>query len=198
MIFDMQEFSKSARYHLMTQSIIPRPIAWVLSKSSSSPWNLAPFSYFTAISSEPPLIMVSIGIKKSGELKDTRRNLENGGRAVVHIAPSSLISTVQNTASELEREVSEVEQYGLELSEVKGLEEPIVKGCSVALQCRHYETKKIVDQCLLFLEVEKIWVDDAVVALDSKQRPVIDPGAINPLARLGAGKFASLGDVLRP
>ena len=73
------DLNPSERYHIMTQVVIPRPIAWVLtandgdqSNHSSSRFNLAPFSYFNAISSDPPLVMMSIGKKPDGEEKDTR------------------------------------------------------------------------------------------------------------------------------
>ena len=57
-------------YHLMTQTVIPRPIAWVLTESGEADYNLAPFSYFTPVSSNPPLLMFSVGKKPTGEIKD--------------------------------------------------------------------------------------------------------------------------------
>ena len=79
MNLNFSDFSASQRYHLMTQTIIPRPIAWVLTDSSSNAekdnFNLAPFSYFTAVSSEPPILMLSVGKKPNGDDKDTLINV---------------------------------------------------------------------------------------------------------------------------
>lgn len=86
MHIDFKTLSSSERYHLMTQTVIPRPIAWVLTESSKANYNLAPFSYFTAVSSQPPLMMFSIGKKPTGERKDTVVNLERQQHCVVHIA----------------------------------------------------------------------------------------------------------------
>ncbi|NRA65494.1 MAG: flavin reductase family protein [Pseudobacteriovorax sp.] len=199
MIFDMKDFSGSQRYHLMTQSLIPRPIAWVLTSSQDKSWNLAPFSYFTAISSEPPLLMISCGTKAAdGDIKDTTRNLRANGRASVMIASSDMINKVQTTADPLAHGVSEVEHAGLNLKSVEGLEFPIVEGVSVAFACSLYEEKLINKQSLLFLEVSSLWVADKVASQDPKGRTVIDPKGIDPLCRLGAGWFGELGSVSKP
>jgi flavin reductase (DIM6/NTAB) family NADH-FMN oxidoreductase RutF len=67
MHLDFSDFTAAQRYHLMTQTIIPRPIAWALTDSDNGSYNLAPFSYFTAVSSEPALLMLSVG-KKAMEI----------------------------------------------------------------------------------------------------------------------------------
>ena len=67
MNLDFSTLSANQRYHLMTQTIIPRPIAWVLTDSNNGSFNLAPFSYFTAVSSAPPMLMLSVGKKPNGD-----------------------------------------------------------------------------------------------------------------------------------
>ena len=61
MILQLDQFKASQRYYLMSQTLVPRPVAWVLSENDTGNYNLAPFSYFNAICSAPPLIMLSIG-----------------------------------------------------------------------------------------------------------------------------------------
>ncbi len=61
MNIDLSTLAPTQVYHLMTQTVIPRPIAWVLTDSGEQNFNLAPFSYFTAVSSRPPLLMISVG-----------------------------------------------------------------------------------------------------------------------------------------
>ncbi len=75
MNLQLSSISPTQIYHLMTQTIIPRPIAWVLTDSGEHNYNLAPFSYFTPVASNPPLLMFSVGKKPSGETKDTTRNV---------------------------------------------------------------------------------------------------------------------------
>ena len=75
MNLDFSQFNANQRYHLMTQTLIPRPIAWVLTDSGNDSLNLAPFSYFTPVSSNPALLMISVGLKPNGDKKDTLVNI---------------------------------------------------------------------------------------------------------------------------
>ncbi|MET0093908.1 MAG: flavin reductase, partial [Sedimenticola sp.] len=75
MNIDLSEMPPGQVYFTMTQALIPRPIAWVLSENADGGHNLAPFSYFSAVSSEPPLVMLSIGRRPDGTPKDTAANI---------------------------------------------------------------------------------------------------------------------------
>ena len=66
-------------YKLLTNLVVPRPIAWVTSLSQSGVINLAPFSFFNAVGSDPLYVIVSIGRNDKGELKDTANNIESSG-----------------------------------------------------------------------------------------------------------------------
>jgi len=85
MLLRLDQFEAAQRYYLMSQTLVPRPVAWVLSENATGSYNLAPFSYFNAICSTPPLIMFSIGKKPDGADKDTRRNIIERKRFTVHI-----------------------------------------------------------------------------------------------------------------
>jgi flavin reductase (DIM6/NTAB) family NADH-FMN oxidoreductase RutF len=75
MYVDFKPLSANEVYFSMIQAVVPRPIAWVLSENSNGSHNLAPFSYFNAVCSKPPLIMLSIGVRPDGTLKDTTANI---------------------------------------------------------------------------------------------------------------------------
>ena len=90
MNLDFSNFSATQRYHLMTQTIIPRPIAWALTASEDGSLNLAPFSYFTAVSSEPPILMLSVGKKPNGDDKDTFVNVKNNKQMVIALTANVL------------------------------------------------------------------------------------------------------------
>ena len=109
MIVDFNSISPSNGYHLLTQTIIPRPIAWILSENEDGSLNLAPFSFFNAVCSDPPLLMVSIGKKPSGEIKDTRRNILSGRDFVIHIASLTQANVLSRSAATLVYGDSELE-----------------------------------------------------------------------------------------
>ena len=83
-IVDFDKIESKERYKLMAGNIIPRPIAWIVTENNGV-LNVAPFSYFTGISSKPPLLMVSIGRKKPtiDEPKDTYKNICETKKATV-------------------------------------------------------------------------------------------------------------------
>ncbi|CDT69244.1 conserved hypothetical protein [Vibrio coralliirubri] len=183
-------------YHLMTQTVVPRPIAWALTESSDQEYNLAPFSYFTPVSSNPPLLMLSVGKKPSGEIKDTTRNALETGKLVIHIASSSSAETMTATAATLEHGDSEVTANNIELVEFEGFSLPRVKECSVAFGCTLYEVKEVgeVPQSLIFAQVETVYISEDIIDKES-ERLKIDALALDPLSRLGGGEYATLSNV---
>ncbi|MEZ8492887.1 flavin reductase family protein [Vibrio splendidus] len=180
-------------YHLMTQTVVPRPIAWALTESSEQEYNLAPFSYFTPVSSNPPLLMLSVGKKPSGEIKDTTRNALETGKLVIHIASSSSAETMTATAATLDHGDSEVTANDIELVEFEGFSLPRVKECAVAFGCTLYEVKE-VPQSLIFAQVETVYISEDVIDKES-ERLKVDALALDPLSRLGGGEYATLSNV---
>jgi len=183
-------------YHTLTQVIIPRPIAWVLSPNDAgfSSWNLAPFSFFNAVCSDPPVLMLSMGQKSDGSFKDSCRNLLERERCVIHIAADDQGQPVSDTARELVFGESEVLASGLELVEFEGTGMKRLQGVPVALACRLYQHIEVGNkpQNLLLVEVEQIWIDDAVCHHDDKGRLRFAADQIRPLARLGGSEYANL------
>ena len=99
MIIDFEQLDKPDAYALMTQALIPRPIAWIVSANGTGSFNLAPFSYFTGVCSTPPLLVVSIGKKRDGTRKDTWVNILERGDFVVNIPPADLVHEVQRSSA---------------------------------------------------------------------------------------------------
>ena len=196
MNIDLSTLAPTQIYHLMTQTVIPRPIAWVLTDSGQENYNLAPFSYFTPVSSNPPLMMFSVGKKPSGVVKDTTRNVLETGRMVVHIAHEALADEVTKTAATLEHGESEVDASNLELVVFDEFELPRVKGCPIAFACKLHEVKEIGEtpQSLIFAEIEKVFIDPEVIG-ERSDRLVVDALKVNPLSRLGGSQYATLDNV---
>ena len=84
-------------YKLLVGAVVPRPIAWVTTRSEAGHVNLAPFSCFTFVSSEPPMLAISVG-RLRGELKDTARNIAREKEFVVHIADESQVEPLSGNA----------------------------------------------------------------------------------------------------
>ena len=198
MEIELGPLSERDTYALLTQTIIPRPIAWVLTDNSlegDARWNLAPFSFFNGIASNPPVVMFSIGSwDVHGRTKDTLVNLRKSPDFTIGIANTSQENQVQQSATELPFGVSEVQEYGLTVTQWNW-KTPLIDGCRVNFACSLSKEIKVDDssQILIFAKISKIWVADEAVSKDSKDRIVIDPKVIDPLLRLGAGKFGKLG-----
>lgn len=199
MHIDLSSMSAKQVYFTMTQALVPRPIAWVLSENANSSFNLAPFSFFTAVCSNPPLVMLSIGKKPDGSPKDTRANIEARQEFVVHIPHQEKMQAVNDSSETLPAGVSEVDQLGLELCEFDGFRLPRLADSRLAMACELYEIQEIgaAPQTLIFGRVKQIYVDDTVVEADAKGRVKIHADRLDPLARLGAGEYQGSGEVIR-
>jgi len=203
MIINFSEYSANQRYHLMTQTIIPRPIAWALTESTTEQGqnlNIAPFSYFTAVSSKPAVLMISVGKKPNGDAKDTLVNVLKNKEMVIHIASDAQADLVTKTAATLAYGESELDAIKLNngptLSTVpfEGFSLPRLAQCDIAYGCKLYDIKELGDipQTLIFVEVTHVYVNDNVIEMDDKSRIKVRADKVNPLARLGANEYASI------
>ncbi|RMF20140.1 MAG: flavin reductase family protein [Gammaproteobacteria bacterium] len=199
MIVNFESLKPLQRYHWLTQTLIPRPIAWVLTQHESGHLNLAPFSFFTAISSAPPLLMFSAGKKPDGSPKDSVRNAERTGTLVIHIASADLLDPLNQSSATLPAEVSEVDQLGLETLPFEGFDLPRLAAAPVAYGCRVHAIQPMGDvpQSLVFARVETLYVKESAVTVLDNGRCQVSATELDPLARLGAREYATLGDVLQ-
>jgi flavin reductase (DIM6/NTAB) family NADH-FMN oxidoreductase RutF len=201
MIIDFQQQSASNCYHIMTQTIIPRPIAWVLSENegqhtnSEQKYNLAPFSFFNAICSDPPLLMLSIGKKSDGSPKDTRKNLLSGRDFVIHIASTAQTEVLSESSAERPYGESEVTASDLGLVDFHGSPLPRLKDCAIAYHCKLYEMHALGpnEQAIIYAEICHLYVEDSAVETINN-RFIINAQKIDPLLRLGANQYASMGE----
>ncbi len=182
----------------MVQTIVPRPIAWVLSENENKSFNLAPFSYFNGVSSNPPLILLSVGKKPDGSFKDTRVNIETRSHFVVHIAHSELAADVTETSRSLATGESEFDLVNLETIKFEDFSLPRIKVCRVAYACKCYEVKEVgnTPQALILGLVKGVYLADDVAQLSQEGRLKVDVSKINPLSRLGGDEYATLGNVI--
>jgi flavin reductase (DIM6/NTAB) family NADH-FMN oxidoreductase RutF len=199
---ELRGLTEADSYALFSQIIIPRPIAWVLSDNGvalgDERWNLAPFSYFNGITSDPPMVMFSIGDGMAGKIKDTHRNLRENPECVISLACVEQAKDMQHTSEDLPAGESEVKKFNIALSDWNWTI-PRVTGAPVSMGCiaRQFTRVGNTDQILVFAEIVRLWVREGVGALDAKGKLRIDVEAFNPLARVGKGAYARLGEVFR-
>ncbi len=198
MEINCNKYTGSSLYHIISQSLIPRPIAWVLSENPDGRFNLAPFSYFNGLTGNPPLLMFSVGHKKNGEKKDTWKNIDARNYFVVHIPDTSSLAHVNDSAMEIAHGESELDRIGLKTSTVENFPLPRLTDCPVAFACKKEQIIEIGNgpQGLIIGLIQSIYIkDDAVTK--SSDRIIIDPAGINPLVRLGGKNYTSLGEIIQ-
>jgi flavin reductase (DIM6/NTAB) family NADH-FMN oxidoreductase RutF len=193
MQIDFSKISANQAYHAIIQTVIPRPVAWVLSESDNGSFNLAPFSFFTPVSSAPPILMISIGNKGADQKKDTARNLIERKHCVVHVASQSLVEPLNASAATLDYGESEIETLGLETTAIEGFALPRLTAAPVALACELYEVKEIGDapMSLVFLEIKHAYISDEIAEL-GEERLLVNAAKLDPVARLGGSDYAGL------
>ncbi|GLP95880.1 flavin reductase family protein [Paraferrimonas sedimenticola] len=202
MLIDFNQLSPNRIYHTMTQTLIPRPVAWVLSDNGEGEgqdrYNLAPFSYFTAVSSNPPLLMISVGKKPDGSPKDTIVNAKARKHLVIHIANKDLAAAVTESSRTREHGDSELSASQLATEAFGDFPLPRLADCKVAYACEVHKVEEIGEtpQTLIFAEVKKVYIDDSVVISDDKGRMKINAQGVDAIGRLGGNEYAALGEVI--
>lgn len=179
-------------YKLITGVVVPRPIAWVCTRSPEGVLNVAPFSAFTFVSNKPPMLGINVG-RKAGVRKDTGRNIHANGEYVVHICDDSFVEAIHESAVEHPPEVSEVELLGLEVAPSECISVPRLLAPPVAMECRLHQAIPFGDTGSEFIvgEVLAFHLRDGLLR-DGK----VDSSELNPVCRLGGPNYATLGRVV--
>jgi len=193
MIYNLNKLEKTDIYKLMSNLVIPRPIAWVSSKSKEDILNIAPFSYFTPLSSSPATLLISIGHKPNSEPKDTLKNLRDTKKCSIVIATTNQLQDMHNSATPLEHNISEFKEFDIETISINPEYPNIPKNSKVAFFCEYLQEVDLKDSKTIpvIVEVKEIFVDDSLV-LDKQKIRVSFKEAI---ARVGASYF-NLGEEL--
>ena len=186
MRIDASSLDKRATYFLMTSFLVPRPIAWVGSRSSAGDDNLAPFSYFMGVSSDPPLVAISVARGRRGALKDTARNLLETGACTVSIVSAAQLEPMHATSRPLAPDESEFAAVGLAIAESQSVDAPRPQVARVAMECRVHTATDLGGAHLFVLEV--LAYELGVELVDGR----VPVDALEPVARLG-GEYALLG-----
>lgn len=182
------------RYALLTTLIVPRPIGWISTRSAAGVPNVAPFSYFNALSASPPLVGASIARRRSGP-KDTLANIRDSGAFCVNVVTERHLEAMVRTAGDYPPDVSEFDMAGLAMAEADTVSAPFVADCPAVLECRLFREVDLGDapNTLVIGEVTMVRLDDTL--LEDAERLLVDPEALRPVGRLGAEGYTLLGEV---
>ncbi|MDO9354123.1 MAG: flavin reductase family protein [Solirubrobacteraceae bacterium] len=175
-------------YALLTSTIVPRPIAWVSSRSADGIDNLAPHSFFTVASASPPLVQfTSVGDK------DTLANVLATKEFVIHLTPAGLLEAVNDSGTAYPPEIDEFDAAGLGREPSVAVGPMRVAGSPVAIECKLHSTIDYGKSTVVVGEVLHFAIDKAVMADDG----LPDVQALAPLARLGRNEWSKLGEVVK-
>lgn len=175
------------RYRLLTTLVVPRPIAWASTWSPKGAPNLAPFSYFAALSSTPALVGISIGSRNESP-KDTLENIRSSGAVCVNVVTSDQLDAMNETSAEVAPGVNEFALSGLEWQPSPRVGAPYVVGCPAVLEC---ELRKEVDlpgsaNVLVVLEVVGVRLAQDMLPADGY---AVDPERLRPVGRVGGDGY---------
>ena len=178
-------------YRLLVGIVVPRPIAWITTRSENGGINLAPFSAYIILANDPPMIGVSIG-RRGAELKDTTRNIMRTGEFVVNAPHVSQAQLVHMSAEELPHHESEVETLGLKTVPSDTIDAPRLDGVSIAMECKHVQSIEFgkAKTELIVGEVQVVHVKEGLL-VNGK----IDTVALQPLGRIAGPRYAGIGEV---
>src|SRR5262245_8538068 len=135
MLFDFATLNPSVCYKLLVSTIVPRPIGWVVSQDRDGALNAAPYSFFNALSADPPVVGIGIGSRSSGHGKDTRTNIIETGEFVVNLVSEETAGAMNVTAIEFEPEVDELGEAGLTVCPSLRVKPPRIAESPVAIEC---------------------------------------------------------------
>jgi len=195
MLFDLTTIDPAIGYKLLVSTITPRPIAWVVSQDATGTLNAAPYSFFNALSSDPPVIGIGVGRRSGGSAKDTRANIASSREFVVNLVSEETAGAMNITAIDFAPEVDELARAGLTTVPSARVKTPRIAESPVAFEC---ELLQIID-----LGSNSGIVLGRVLAIHVRDESVLDPArgyidtpGLHLIGRMhGTGWYARTSDL---
>lgn len=182
-------------YKLLTGSIIPRPIAFVTTMSKDGILNGAPFSYFTIVSANPPMLSLAVQ-RTEGRRKDTARNIIDKREFVVHVVDEQNVEKVNITAAPLPPEQSEIELAHFTPAESINISVPGVQEAKIRMECRLEHVLPLGGEggspaCDLIIgKVVQFHINQQIM-----EQGRIDPRGLAAVSRLAGNDYAKIGEL---
>lgn len=193
---DVSKLSIAEAYKLLIGAIVPRPIAWVSSISNSGQVNLAPFSFFNGICSNPPSLLFCPVNHPDGREKDTLRNIRETRQFVVNLASEDLASQMNQTSAEYPANINEFKEVGLTEAPCVRVKAPRVLESPGSFECELMQVLDIGDGSAGsgHVVVGKILYAHFRDGVYGKQGH-IDLNVFKPIARLGGPNYCPIREI---
>lgn len=193
MIVDPAASSPQDVYKLLVGAVVPRPIAFVSSISKEGIRNLAPFSFFTVASSNPPVIVFQNTVRANGTCKDTVTNIAATREFVVNIVSEDFATKMNAASAEVPPDVDEFEISGLTAVPSDLVVPPRVAESKIQMECKLLQIINVSDLpmggALVLGEVLRFHVDESVMG-----NSYIDPDKLRPIGRMGGPTYVRCSD----
>lgn len=191
--FDLTALPAAARYKLLTATVVPRPIAWVGTLGADGHVNLAPYSFFGLMGSDPPVVAFAPGDRADGTPKDTALNIPPGGEFTVNMVSAALADAMNATATDFPHGHAEPDALGIALTPGVKVRVPRVAAAPAALECREVQTLTIGRTRIILGEVLGLTL--RADAVQDAERHHVDTAALDLIGRLGGrGTYAHTRD----
>ncbi|WP_019588063.1 flavin reductase family protein [Deinococcus apachensis] len=181
--FDLTTLSAADRYKLVTNVVVPRPIAWVSTLGEGGHVNLAPFSYFGLMGSDPAVVAFGPGDRADGTPKDTALHIGPGGEFTVSLVSADLAPLMNATATDFPQGMAEPDTLGVPLAPGITVRVPRVAASPAALECREVQTVLIGRTRVILGEVLGLHL--RADALLDEARMYVDTAALDLVGRMG-------------
>ena len=197
MRFDLTTLPTDVAYKLLAATVVPRPIAWVTTVSQLGVVNAAPYSFFNAMGSDPPTLVLGILRDPMRGYKDTARNIIETGEFVVNLVPEALAEAMNTTCMDAPPDVSEIDIAKLDVVPSVAVAPPRIAASPVAFECETLTTLITgPKQTLVVGHVLSAHVEDTYV-LDP-ERAHIDTPKLRLVGRLhGSGWYTRTSDTFQ-
>lgn len=176
--------------------VAPRPIGWISTVSGSGDVNLAPFSYFNAVSSDPAMVMFAPNAKAGGDRKDTYANILEVPQFVASIVSSNLGLAMNQTSAEVDRDVDEFEFAHVARAASVNVRPPRVAAARAALECEVHQVIELPKGAsgrgahVVIGLVVGIHIDDACI-----RHGAVDQLSLAQVARLGRNDYTIVSEL---
>ncbi|WP_129116783.1 flavin reductase family protein [Halegenticoccus tardaugens] len=175
-------------YRLLAGAVVPRPIAWVSSRSAAGVDNLAPYSFFNVVAVDPPVLMFA-PVGTGGDLKDTPRNVLDTGEFVVNVVTADLAERMNETSASLPSGESEFDRADLAKAEAEWVNAARVADAKISFECRLYDSIEVGGSTMILGEVVYAHVDDEVTTGGK-----LDVTKLDAVGRLSGSHYATTRD----
>lgn len=191
--FSAADMSKNDAYRLLTSTIVPRPIAFVTTVDAQGRTNAAPFSFFNAVGSAPPTLVLGFEPNADGTQKDTPNNIIATGEFVVNLVGRALAERMSAAAASLPPGHSEIEHVGLDILPSVTVAPPRLAAASVSMECRLTHNNPLSGGGRVILgEVVEFHIRDALIeSLDPLR---IDLDQLDAISRLSGPHYGTIKD----